>query len=128
MSTQYSPEDYYRAARELLPKMDENMRRSVEDFLRQAEEGVKTDTKIVEIISEKKALFAKFQAILKYGGVTLGYAPLGGDTISKTPNKHKYACPECDFILYIQKNGQDPGICPIHKKTLIPLSKKNGAG
>ena len=133
MSHECSTEDHYRAARELLPKMDDVMRQSIEDLLRQADAGVETDNQIIEIISARKVLYAKFQAILECGDVTMGgnFSPLAGYPSNVPPpslNPLKYICPESghNFIRLIQKIGQDPGVCPDHKKPLIPIGKKKG--
>jgi hypothetical protein len=129
MPKKYLAEDYYRAARELLPNMDDAMRQSVEDLLKQAEAGVKTDNRIVEIVTENELLRKQFRDALNLEGeITMGadFSPLAGNPAS--PNARKYICPVPghDFIRRIQKAGDDPGMCPEHNVALIPVNEKGG--
>jgi hypothetical protein len=54
----------------------------------------------------------------------LDYSALGGDPPS--PEAPKYICPVPghDYTRRIQKIGEDPGVCPKHKKALIPIQEK----
>lgn len=128
MSHQHSTKEYYHAARKLLPQMNDVMRKSVESLLRKAEQGINTENQIIEIISVDKTLCSQLRNILDDGEVTMGvdFSILAGDPSS--PDALKFICPEPnhDFTRRIQKIGQDPGICPYHKKPLIPIAKKKG--
>jgi len=129
MTTNLVPDDYYRAARKLLPEMEGNMREIVEELLNKAESGEKTDNRLVEIITEDKNLRKKFRDALETGQEkTMGmeYSGLGGNVSS--PDAQKYICPVPghDFTRRIQKAGEDPGSCPTHNVALIPFEQKGG--
>ncbi len=123
------PENYYRTARKLLPKMDDAMRKVVECLLKRAEDGEKTDNLIVEVITEDRDLRKKFREALDMADdKTMGmdFSQLGGDVNS--PSARQFICPEPghNYINRIQKIGENPGICPIHKVALIPINQKRG--
>lgn len=121
----------YRTARALLPEMKPKLRRPIEDLLEQAERGLKTDNRIVELVSADPVLRPKLRGLLEESEseqvLTAGYFSPPGDVFS-TPKRPlrapKFVCPECEFTRRIQKAGQDPGLCPVHGLRLIPLAEK----
>lgn len=118
-------EDYYRAARQLLPELDDVRKAKIEELLAQAETGMSTDNQIVEIICETKILREYFRKLLHIPpSIGMMYQPFGGDRSS--PDAIKYMCPEPghNFIRRIQRAGEDPGNCPIHHVPLIPINEK----
>jgi hypothetical protein len=129
MSKNLVPDDYYRAARSLLPEMDEDMRAAVEGLLKKAEGGEKVDNRLVEVITENKNLRSKFREALNSGGdKTMGmdFSQLAGNVTP--PSAQKFICPVPghNHINRIQKAGEDPGDCPVHKVALIPIDQKRG--
>ena len=121
--------DYYRAARELLPEMDEEMREKVEALLEQAEQGVKIDNLIVDIITDDDKLRRRLREMMgkDFERTLGGYQPIGGNP--NPPPAQEYVCPEPDheFSKWISRIGEDPGYCPKHTdKRLILASEKRG--
>lgn len=116
----------YDAARALLPEMNPDLRRAIEDLLEQAERGLKTDNRILELLSADPVLRPKLRDLLEEGEservLTRGYVSLPGDVSSL--DARKFVCPQCAFTRRIQKAGQDPGLCPVHGLRLIPLAEK----
>ena len=113
----------YRAARQLLPEMDITTRRVVEDLLKKAEDGAKTDNKIIEIISRDDTLREKFRSLLPVSYRSLsGFSSLGGYP-HPTPGL-TYVCPQCDYTRVLGEVGEDPGECPTHHVALIPQAQK----
>jgi len=127
MTKQISSSDYYRAARDLLPEMEESTRRAIEELLVKADSGAKTDNLIVEIICKDSALRKKFRTLLNVSDRTLSdYSGLIGNPSS--PKAQTFICPRPghDFTRRIQKVGEDPGFCPEHNLHLIPVDQKKG--
>lgn len=113
----------YEAARALLPEMDPEMRHLIEDLLEQAERGLKTDNRIVELLSADPVLRLKLNGLLQESAgehvLMGGYSPSAGDVSS--PGAPKFICPECGFTRYLQKAGEDPGVCPKDGRPLVPF-------
>jgi hypothetical protein len=118
--------DYYRAARKLLPKMDDEMRERISELLQQAEQGGKTDNLIVDIITENDMLRRRLREMLgrERERALAGYSPPGGN-VRPVPAL-KFVCPVegHHYSRRISKAGEDPGECPIHHQSLIPASSK----
>lgn len=118
-------DEFYSAARDLLPEMDDEMRHEIEALLKQAEEGRKTDNLIIEIITEncklRHMLREKLGKELEH---FVRYLPLGGNP--KPIPAQKYVCPVegHDYSKRISKAGEDAGNCPEHKVPLILASEK----
>ncbi len=115
----------YRVARELLPEMDEPLRREVASLLERAERGEKTDNLLVERISADERLRPRLRNALA-AKRTLSCPPAAGDIVP--PAARRYVCPQCDYVRYLQKAGQEPGECPEHHLPLIPYEQKAGSG
>ncbi len=127
MSQTNQTEDIYRVARDLLPEMEPEMRKSIEALLQQVEKGRKTDNLIVDIITENDVLRHKLREMLGNDDNERslgGYLPLGGDP--EPPSAQKFVCPMAghDFSKRISKAGEDPGNCPVHNLPLILASPK----
>jgi hypothetical protein len=129
MTRNLTPDDYYRAARRLLPDMDDAMRQVVEDLLKRSEGGEQTDNRVVEVIAENRALRKKLREALDLDEErTLGgtFSQLAGAI--NPPDARKYICPvvDHDYTRRVQKAGDHPGSCPIHQVPLIPIDQKVG--
>ena len=119
------PNDIYRAANRLLAEMDERMRKQVEVLLHEAKSGKKTDSSIVEIITQDDRMRKRLREELNLDESWLrSYSPPAGNPDS--PSTKKFVCPiqGHSYVRRIQNVGEDPGQCPEHQVPLIPFDEK----
>lgn len=112
----------YREVRSLLPEMDPEMRAQAEALLAEAERGQKTDIALLKLIRSDPRLREILAARLRLTGSEAArslYSPSAGDVSS--PGARKFICPECGFTRYLQKAGEDPGVCPKDGRPLVPF-------
>lgn len=112
----------YREVRSLLPEMDPEMRTQAEALLAEAERGQKTDVALLKLIRSDPRLREILAARLSLTGSETArslYSPSAGDVSS--PRAPKFICPECGFTRYLQKAGEDPGVCPKDGRPLVPF-------
>ena len=125
----YTPEQIYRAARALLPALDEAIRQQVEALLAQAERGADTHLRLLDLLTQDKATRERVRDLLKgeADGERLlgGYDALGGEPESTRPGA-VYVCPVpgCDYRYLIGEAGETPPPCPRHRQPLIPAQEK----
>ncbi len=123
------PDDYYRAARELLPEMDDDIRQTVNELLKRAEAGEKMHNYLVEVITEDKVLRNKFREALDMASdntMGMDFSQLAGNVTSPATKKFVCPVPGHNYINRIQKIGEDPGMCPVHKVALVAIDQKGG--
>ena len=114
----YTPEQIYAAARALLPALDADTRRQVEDLLGQAERGRPADRALLDLLTRDEATRRQMRALLK-GEVTeqvmRGFAGLTGELTSTKPGE-VFVCPAegCGYRYIIGEVNERPVPCPRH--------------
>ena len=127
---QYPPEKIYAAARTLLPTLEPDLRRQVEDLLAQAERGADTHLQLLDLLTQDDATRLPLRDLLKsdeYDEERMlgGFRGLAGE-VGSTEAGEVYVCPKCDFRYIIAEAGEQPPKCPKHKVALIPAREKKG--
>ena len=129
--SQYPPEKIYAAARTLLPTLEPDLRRQVEDLLAQAERGADTHLQLLDLLTQDDATRLPLRDLLhdeveeESLMVDVEYSSPGGEMTSAEPGE-VYVCPQCDFRYIIAEAGEQPPKCPKHKVALIPAREKKG--